>query len=166
MKELTVKQNEILDCIKRYISTHGYPPTVRDICKIMNYSSPSTVQNHINILIEKGYIKKDKVKNRSIELLVNNEYLNKGIVNVPLLNKNSFIELPTSLVPKNKEVYGYIVNNDDLINNHIVCGDILIIEKTKVYNSNDIVIYMEGSNIVVGNSNSAIGKVIGLYRKI
>lgn len=170
MKDLTVKQNEILDCIKKYISDHGYPPTVREICKIKNYSSPSTVQKYIDVLIEKGFIRKDKIKNRSIELLVDNEYLNKNTINVPLLNKNDFIELPISLVHKNKEIYGYIVSDDSLVCNHIIKNDILIIEKSKSFSGNDIIVYMDNTDIVIGKSSDSnkniIGKVIGLYRKM
>lgn len=170
MKDLTVKQNEILDCIKKYISDHGYPPTVREICKIKNYSSPSTVQKYIDVLIEKGFIKKDKIKNRSIELLVDNEYLNKNTINIPLLNKNDFIELPISLVHKNKEIYGYIVSDDSLVCNHIINNDILIIEKSKSFSGNDIIVYMDDADIVIGklsdSNKNIIGKVIGLYRKM
>ena len=170
MKDLTVKQNEILDCIKKYISDHGYPPTVREICKIKNYSSPSTVQKYIDVLIEKGFIKKDKIKNRSIELLVDNEYLNKSTINIPLLNKNDFIELPISLVHKNKEIYGYIVSDDSLVCNHIINNDILIIERSKYFSDNDIIVYMDDVDIVLGKSSDSnkniIGKVIGLYRKM
>ena len=170
MKDLTVKQNEILDCIKKYISDHGYPPTVREICKIKNYSSPSTVQKYIDVLIEKGFIKKDKIKNRSIELLVDNEYLNKSTINIPLLNKNDFIELPISLVHKNKEIYGYIVSDDSLVCNHIINNDILIIERSKSFSDNDIIVYMDDADIVIGklsdSNKNIIGKVIGLYRKM
>ena len=170
MKDLTVKQNEILDCIKKYISDHGYPPTVREICKIKNYSSPSTVQKYIDVLIEKGFIKKDKIKNRSIELLVDNEYLNKSTINIPLLNKNDFIELPISLVHKNKEIYGYIVSDDSLACNHIMNNDILIIERSKSFSDNDIIVYMDDADIVIGkwsdSNKNIIGKVIGLYRKM
>ena len=44
MEKLTKKQAEILDCIKEFIAEHGFPPTVREICRIKNLSSPSTVQ--------------------------------------------------------------------------------------------------------------------------
>ena len=61
MEKLTKKQDEILDCIKEFIADHGFPPTVREICRIKNLSSPSTVQMHLNSLVDKGYIKKDKI---------------------------------------------------------------------------------------------------------
>ena len=40
---LTKRQQEIFDYIKRYSGEHGYPPTVRDIGKAIGLTSSSTV---------------------------------------------------------------------------------------------------------------------------
>ena len=44
----------------------------------MNLSSTATVQVHLNNLEKKGYLKKQNSKNRTIELLVENEYIPKN----------------------------------------------------------------------------------------
>ena len=87
MEKLTEKQNVVLDFLKKSIATNGVPPTVREICKALNLSSPATVQVHLNTLEDKGYIKKGESKNRAIKLLVENEYEEKEKVDVPLLGK-------------------------------------------------------------------------------
>lgn len=173
MEKLTKKQDEILDCIKEFIADHGFPPTVREICRIKNLSSPSTVQMHLNSLVDKGYIKKDKIKNRTIELLVENEYINKKnpIIKIPFINndKNEFINIPSSIISKNEELFAYLVKNDNLIKYNIFKNDIVIIEKTKKINNNDIVAFIDGSKIYLNKyekNDNVIGKVIGLYRKI
>ena len=74
MKELTKKQNEILSFIKKFIVSHGYPPTTREIGAALGISSPATIHVHLSKLEQKGYIKKENSKNRALELLVNNEY--------------------------------------------------------------------------------------------
>ena len=56
MEKITPKQSEILEYIKNNILKRGYSPAVRDICKAVGLSSPSSVQNHLNVLEEKGYI--------------------------------------------------------------------------------------------------------------
>ena len=86
---LTNKQNEILNFLKEFIATHKYPPSIREICEGMDLKSPATVFVHLNKIEEKGYIKKNNSKNRTIELLVDNEYekQNDDIVSVPLLGK-------------------------------------------------------------------------------
>ena len=62
------KQQAVLDCIRRSIQEKGYGPTVREICQDLGLSSPSTVHVHLNSLEEKGYIKRDPLKSRSITL--------------------------------------------------------------------------------------------------
>ena len=76
METLTKRQNEILTYIKEYIVSHGYPPTIREIGKAMGVNSPATIHAHLNNLEKKGAIKKDDSKNRAIELLVDNEFMN------------------------------------------------------------------------------------------
>jgi repressor LexA len=68
-KELTKRQQEIFDFIKRYSSEHGYPPTVRDIGKAVGLASSSTVHAHLANLEKLGLLRRDPSKPRAIELL-------------------------------------------------------------------------------------------------
>ena len=72
MENLTKKQDRVLKYVKKFMVSHGYPPTVREICKELGFSSPATAHSHLVTLQEKGYIRKGGSKNRAIELLVNN----------------------------------------------------------------------------------------------
>ncbi len=115
MENLTERQNEVLDVIKKYIADNGYPPTVREIGDILGLSSPATIQVHFDNLVKKGYIKKRSNMNRTIELLVENEYLNNddNIVSIPLLGKvtagnpieaiempNEYFDVPVTFIHK------------------------------------------------------------------
>ena len=205
MEILTKKQGEILDFIKLYVANHGYPPTVREIAKKLKVNSPATIHSHLNKLSEKKYIKKDDSKNRAIELLVDNEYLNKNesIVSIPLLGKitaglpieaienpNDFFDVPSYLIPKNKEVYALNVSGDSMINVGIYDNDIVLIEKQNIARNGDIVVAMNDENEVtlktfykekghfrlqpendtmepiILNNVTILGKAIGLYRKL
>ena len=205
MEILTKKQGEILDFIKVYVANHGYPPTVREIAKKLKVNSPATIHSHLNKLAEKKYIKKDDSKNRAIELLVDNEYLNKNesIVSIPLLGKitaglpieaienpNDFFDVPSYLIPKNKEVYALNVSGDSMINVGIYDNDIVLIEKQNIARNGDIVVAMNDENEVtlktfykekghfrlqpendtmepiILNNVTILGKAIGLYRKL
>ena len=163
MEILTKKQGEILDFIKVYVANHGYPPTVREIAKKLKVNSPATIHSHLNKLAEKKYIKKDDSKNRAIELLVDNEYLNKNesIVSIPLLGKikaglpieaienpNDFFDVPSYLIPKHKEVYALNVSGDSMINVGIYDNDIVLIEKQNIARNGDIVVAMNDENEV------------------
>ena len=67
---LTKRQQEIFDFIKRYSSDHGYPPTVRDIGKAIGLTSSSTVHAHLANLEKVGLLRRDPTKPRAIEVLV------------------------------------------------------------------------------------------------
>jgi repressor LexA len=67
--DLTKRQQEIFDFIKRYSSAHGYPPTVRDIGKAVGLASSSTVHAHLANLEKLGLLRRDPSKPRAIELL-------------------------------------------------------------------------------------------------
>src|SRR5437763_3294775 len=66
---LTKRQQEIFDFIKRYSSIHGYPPTVRDIGKAVGLASSSTVHAHLANLEKIGLLRRDPLKPRAIEML-------------------------------------------------------------------------------------------------
>jgi len=67
---LTKRQKEIFEFVKRYSAKHGYPPTVRDIGKAIGLTSSSTVHAHLANLEKLGLLRRDPSKPRAIELLV------------------------------------------------------------------------------------------------
>ena len=161
MEKLTNKQNLVLDFLKKSIAANGYPPTVREICKALNLSSPATVQVHLNTLENKGYIKRGDSKNRAIELLTNNEYYERDSVEIPLLGKvtagspieaiempDEFFTIPTYMLPKNKEVFALNVKGTSMIEAGIHDGDIVIVQKQSTANNGDMVVAMTDENEV------------------
>src|SRR5690242_11043782 len=68
-KDLTKRQQEIFDFIKKYSAKYGYPPTVRDIGKAVGLASSSTVHAHLANLEKRGLLRRDPTKPRAIELL-------------------------------------------------------------------------------------------------
>jgi len=163
MTELTDRQGEILNFIKEFIVSNGYPPTVREIGLALGLSSPATIHSHLNKLAEKGFIKKDGSKNRALELLVENEYARKDddVVEVPLLGKvtagspieaietpNEFFALPAYLIPKQQEVFTLNVSGDSMINAGIFDGDIVIVQKQSHAKNGDMVVAMTDENEV------------------
>ena len=67
--DLTKRQQEIFDFIKRYSARYGYPPTVRDIGKAVGLASSSTVHAHLANLERIGLLRRDPSKPRAIEML-------------------------------------------------------------------------------------------------
>lgn len=69
-RELTKRQQEIYDFIRKYSARYGYPPTVRDIGKAVGLASSSTVHAHLANLEKIGLLRRDPTKPRAIEVLV------------------------------------------------------------------------------------------------
>ena len=163
MEKLTGKQKFILDILKKLIAKNGYPPTVREIGEEAHLSSPATIHFHLKQLEDKGYIKKDDNKNRTLEILVPNEYLEKDekIVDVPLLGKvtagspieaietpDEYFSLPSNLVTTNNEIFTLRVSGESMINVGIYDGDILIVERRNVARNGETVVAMNDNNEV------------------
>ncbi len=163
MEKLTGRQKFILEILKKMIAKNGYPPTVREIGEEAHLSSPATIHFHLKQLEEKGYIKKDDNKNRTLEILVPNEYLEKDekIVDVPLLGKvtagtpieaietpNEFFSLPANLITSKEEVFTLKVSGESMINVGIYDGDILIVERRNTARNGETVVAMNSDNEV------------------
>jgi len=163
MNNLTKRQEEILSFIKEFMVKNGYPPTVREIGEALGLSSPATIQSHLNNLVDKGVIKKDGQKNRAMELLVENEFVNKdsSVAAVPLLGKvtagnpieaieqpNEWFELPAYMIPNKKEIFTLNVSGDSMINVGIFDDDIVIVERCNTARDGDMVVAMTDENEV------------------
>ena len=161
MEKLTERQSYILDVLKRLMAKNGYPPTVREIGEVAKLSSPATIHFHLSKLEEKGYIKKDDKKNRTLEILVPNEYLEKEekVVEVPLLGKvtagtpieaiempDEYFSLPTELINNKKEIFTLKVSGESMINVGIYDGDILIVERQDTARNGETVVAMNDNN--------------------
>ena len=162
-KEITKKQKEVLDFIKKYVATHGYPPAIREIGAGLGLSSPATVFTHLKKLEDQGLIRKTNSKFRTIEILCDNEYeeQNEDVVKVPLLGKitagspieaiempNQFFDLPATLVPNDAEIFTLNVSGESMINKGIYDDDIVIVKRQNVARNGDIVVAMTAENEV------------------
>ena len=165
MEELTKRQEDILKVLKKFMAKHGYPPTVREIGSMLNLSSPATTHFHLNKLEEKGYIRKNEAKNRALELLVPNEYLEKeeNVVDIPLLGKvtagnpieaievpDEYFTFPAAMINTKKEVFSLRVSGESMINVGIYDGDIIIVErKNTAINGEKVVAMTEDNEVTV-----------------
>ena len=163
MEKITNKQAETLTFIKKYMVEHGFPPSVRAICKGMDLNSPATVHAHLKQLEKKGIIRKESNKFRTIELLVDNEFAKKNdeLVKVPLLGKVScgnpieaieqpdeFFDLPASLIPSRETIFTLKCSGDSMINVGIYDGDYVIVQKQKIARNGEIVVALTEDNEV------------------
>ena len=69
MKQLTRRQQHILDVIRAYLRDQGMPPTRMEIAQMLGFRSTNAVEGHLKALVRKGYIVMPSGRNRNIRLL-------------------------------------------------------------------------------------------------
>ena len=174
--KLTNKQESILIFIKKYIAKNDFPPTVREIAKAVNLSSPATVHVHLSNLIEKGYIKRNKNNHRMLELLVPNEFeqVITDEISITLFQNNkrkSSFKVLKSSINKYDEVIAFKMDSDSMNNKGIFINDILLFDCSNNISNKDIILVKLDNNFYVKNYDSdididnIIGRLIKLYRE-
>jgi repressor LexA len=156
---LTKRQQEIFDFIKRYSAKHGYPPTVRDIGKAIGLTSSSTVHAHLANLEKVGLLKRDPSKPRAIELLVDRAKRAVGAdgglplvgqvaAGEPLLaeeNIEEYVEVP-ELAGGDEGEYLLRINGDSMINAGIYDGDHVTVRPQETARDGEIVVALVGDD--------------------
>jgi len=154
---LTTRQLKILEVIQSAISTNGYPPTMREIGAAAGLASPASVSYQLNLLAEKGFIRRDENKGRAMEINMPGDepaLTPEKSVNVPLVgqiaagvpitadqNIDEIHTLPESLVGKG-DVYMLKVKGDSMIDAAICDGDYVVIRQQKNAEKGEIVAAM------------------------
>ncbi|WAM32637.1 transcriptional repressor LexA [Caldicellulosiruptor naganoensis] len=151
-KQLTKKQQEILEFIKKRIKEKGYPPAVREICEATGLKSTSTVHGHLTRLEKKGYIRRDPSKPRAIEIVDDDFYVHRNVVQLPLVGKvtagepilaveniEDTLTLPYDLVGT-EDAFLLRVKGDSMIDAGIFDNDIIIVKRQNVAENGDIVV--------------------------
>jgi len=161
--KLTKRQKAVLDCIENCIREKGYGPTVREVCQSLGLSSPSTVHVHLKALEEKGLIKRDPLKSRSIALMYPIDEQSKAFNNIirpsfsktidlplvgnvaaglPILAEENIVDtftLPTDIVG-DSAAFLLSVRGDSMIEDGINNGDYVVVKEQPTADNGDIVV--------------------------
>lgn len=136
---LTKRQREILDFIREHLEREGYAPSLEEIGSQFGLSSVATVHKHVQNLVEKGLLRKAWNRSRSIELVDPEQH---QTVEIPLAGTVAAgapivaivtpdrISVPQDMVG-NKECFALRVQGDSMIDDHIVDGDVVLLESRK-----------------------------------
>ena len=152
-ERITEKQTEILEYIKECVLKKGYPPSVREICEAVHLKSTSSVHSHLETLEEKGYIRRDPTKPRTIEII--DEEFNparRELVNIPVIgtvaagqpilaeeNISDYFPIPADILP-NGDVFMLEVKGESMINAGILNGDKVIVRMQNTAEMGDKVV--------------------------
>ncbi len=162
---LNSRQAAILDFIKQEIREKGYPPSVREICEAVGLNSPSTVHAHLSTLEKKGYIRRDPLKPRAMEVLDTSEpasphhiemvevpILGQISAGLPVLAEENFegsFPLPLEYIRSNKPLFMLRVRGESMIEVGIENQDLLIVEKAETARNGEIVVALVSDEATV-----------------
>ena len=144
---LTEIQQNILDYLIDQIKGKGIPPTLADIAKYFGYKNRATVQQHLQAIEKKGFIKRNPKLSRSIELTLEEKFfvprpvLGEVAAGNPLTiypDAIDTIELPT-IARMPKDSFLLRVKGDSLKDAYIFSGDIVIVNPNLEPNNGKIV---------------------------
>lgn len=154
---LNPRQREILEFLRDHKRSHAYPPTVREIGQAVGLSSSSTVQNHLNALEQKGYIRRDPTKSRTVEVVGDEQQANGRVIplrafTVPLVGRvaagtpvlaEENIEDQITVGPEiahDEDAYALRVHGDSMIEAGIYDGDIVVVRPQRDASNGTIVV--------------------------
>jgi repressor LexA len=166
--DLTKRQQEIFDFIRKYSAKYGYPPTVRDIGKAVGLASSSTVHAHLSNLEKIGLLRRDPSKPRAIELLdraVGSAVESvRGIVRpdgLPLVgtvaagqpilaeeNIEDYVPVP-QIAGGEEGAYLLRIRGESMKNAGILEGDIVVVRGQDTAHNGDIVVALLGEEATV-----------------
>jgi repressor LexA len=208
---LTKRQKQVYDFIADFVARHGYSPSFEEIGQGMDLSSLATVHKHITNLEKKGLLKRDYNRSRSIDVLPPKGALKKSLAaaaaaapmstSLPLLGRIAAgrpieaMENPETIslsdITRSKDVYVLEVSGESMIDEHIMSGDYVLVERAQTARNGEMVValvagsestlkrmYKEDANIRLQPSNATMppiivpaqsvaiqGRVIGVLRK-
>ena len=200
------KEREVLEFLVQFQNQYGYSPTLTEIAKATGHRSNSTVHSLIRSLVEKNYVQKVEGNARVLKVVdskINSVMRgNSPSIELPLMgfiaagrplephtDPNATFQVSASMLSGQKTAYVLQVKGESLIEDGILDGDYVVIEKEKEVHQGDIVValvddnlatlkkfYTENDRVVLRPANSAMqpiypnrltiqGRVVGLVRK-
>ena len=151
---LTRRQRDVLDFVARFLDERGHCPSYEEIGEGLGLSSLATVHKHICTLEEKGYLRRGEHQSRSLELsqkfLRERRQAKERSAALPLLGRIAAgrpveaVENPETLsltdFTGNKDVFVLQVKGDSMIEEHILEGDYILVERTETARNGEIVV--------------------------
>ena len=138
------KQKNILNFINIFVEKNGYAPSVREICTGVGLKSTSTVQYHIEKLINSGYLQKNYKKSRA--LTVNSKTPKNKIPILGEIAAGSLLMAEENVIgsvnyphsEETTELFALSVSGDSMIDEGIHEKDLVIIDKSLQIKNGDI----------------------------
>jgi repressor LexA len=170
---LTKRQKQVYDFIRKFVELNGHSPSYSEIAGGLGLSAQSTIHGHVRNLIKKGYITAKWNANRSIDLN-HGQTEEPDFASLPMagtiaagapieaIEQTEMINVPSELVGKGAN-YILQVRGDSMEEDHVLDGDMIIVEKRGAPKDGDMVVaLLRGSDATLKRYKRR-GKKIILY---
>jgi len=160
MTRITLKQQRILDAIEEHTKTHGHAPSYRELAQKLGYTSTASIYRFVQSLKKQGLIedsargwrnlqsKRQSQSEPSVDIEIIGQISQQ---NAPELSRNSrLISVPSYLVTQEANVYGLTIQDASFTNEHLLPGDILLVEPTDHVQQGELVL-ASGEKTIVGH---------------
>lgn len=157
-QELTSRQRDVLQFIREHIASRGHPPTIREIGAKFGIRSTNGVRTHIAALIKKGFLKKQGLISRGLELT---QSVANQVGRIPIVgtvpagipidaveNIEGELALDLSFLPAG-DSFVLRVEGDSMKNAGIFDGDLVLVRKQTVAHAGDIVVALINNEATV-----------------
>lgn len=158
------KEREVLEFLAQFQKQFGFSPTLSEIAKATGHRSNSTIHSIIRSLVEKGYVQKVDGNTRVLkilhaqtaETLLGNQpsielplmgYIAAGKPLEPHSDPNATFMISASMISGKKTAYVLQVKGESMIEDGILDGDFVVIEKTEEAINGDIVVAIVDDNL-------------------
>jgi repressor LexA len=196
MRYLTERQRDILEFIREFQKSRGIAPTHREICDHFGFSSYGTVYKHLSLLEKKGLIRRDWNQKRGVELVEKEtpapqpqRQADGAVRELPLFGyiaagrplevdiSDELIVVPEHLTTRG-ENFVLKVRGDSMIDDGILDGDLVVIERRQLADNGDMVVanvngevtlkrlYKEGERVRLQPANSMMGPIYAFARDV
>lgn len=200
------KERELLEFLAQFQRQHGYSPTLKEIAEATGHRSVSTIHAIIRTLVDKGYVQKVDGNARVLKILHENissvtmtvipsvelplmGFIAAGRPLEPHTDPNATFQVSASLISGKKTAYVLQVKGESMIEDGILDGDYVVIERVNIATNGEIVValvddnlatlkryFNDGSKVVLKPANASMdpiypkslkiqGRVVGLVRK-
>ncbi len=152
-KELTKKQKRVLLFLEEFIQQHGFPPTVREIAQQLGMAGPHSAKRFLDMLQEKGFIRRLPKSSRAIEIVHSTTALS-PVRMVPLIGRvragkpllaQENIETTLALdkhFAKWSNVFLLRVVGESMVEAHIKDGDLALVKPQPTIDNGEIAVIL------------------------
>lgn len=158
MKELTARQRQFLDHIRDYIARHSFPPSIREIQAHFGLRSTKGVKDHIDRLVDYGYLKRMDGAARALEVVQTGEPREDRVplvgtvaAGLPLLadeNIEDYLPVPSGRAASRGMFY-LRVRGDSMVNAAILQGDLVLVRPQPFVEQGEIAVVRIGDEATV-----------------